>query len=239
MLRERDDEDRPPLAHEAIRPARKGNPRELVFAGRWRELMQSKHDALNRILSDYPAPIEQREASVAASFITWLGTNIGQAMLECAELRTAEKRHGAWTPSYAASDAHLGAWVAENRRKHGIDCGGRTLEAILADPATAQHAQPSAADYEVAEHVAFWLGQHDGQQFLSACQSEVQALARIDTYAGFWRCGCAHAQRAMEMRGSLVGWAAAGPVAAAALEALREAYGEAALSGECTSSAAG
>ena len=87
MYTEHDDSERLKLRHEAIRPARKGFPREHVFAGRWRELMDARRDSLDRILCDYLAPVRQREASVAASVVTWLGTNIGQALLEDAKRR--------------------------------------------------------------------------------------------------------------------------------------------------------
>jgi len=226
MYADHDDSDLPELLHEAIRPARKGFPREHVFAGRWRELMQTSRGALARILLDYSAPVGQREASVAASVITWLGTNIGQALLDDATRRQSMHQVAGWTPSYAASDAHLSAWAAENRRKRGISHGWRALEAILTTDMEKGPAEPSVGDYEVAEHIMFWLGQHGGQRFVQQCQAEVHALERIETYASFCRSGHQGLKRAQELRKGLAEQAATGPVAQAALQALYATHGE-------------
>lgn len=207
------------LQHTPIREPRKGFPREHVFAGRWQRLMQAKCCALRSVLQDYLGPIGQREASVAASVVTWLGTNIGQALLDDAKSRLSRSPDP--SPSgYHASDSHLAAWAAENRRKRGYG-GVRLLEILLAERSELDTvARPTADDYEVAEHVMFWLGQYDGQRFLEQCQAEVAALDQIKSLAGFVRIGKPDAPLAQEIMASRDRLAAAGPVAAAALEDL-------------------
>lgn len=214
------------LRHEPIRPPRPSFLREQVFAGRWRDLMLSRRGAIHQVLRDYLAPIGQREASVAASVITWLGTNMGQALLEDAERRQTTDRPSGWSPSYACSDAYLSAWCAENRRKHGINNGVRTLEAILSVDISRGICAATAADYEVAENVFFWLGQPDGQRFLSLGQTEASALARIESYSSFCRTGNQAIAIAQSMRGSLRTWAETGKVAKAAVAAVEAAYPE-------------
>lgn len=226
MYRERDEEQQGlDLRHEAVRPARKGFLREHVFAGRWRELMASKPRLLNRVLSDYLAGVGQREATVAASLITWLGTNMGQALIEEAARRVRVAGAGADVPPYAVSDAYLCAWTSENRRKLGVDNGWRTLEALLTEDAAEKRVQPSAADYEVAEHVVFWLGQFEGQRFVQLCQAEVSALAKIESYAGFCRTGHQDLDFVQQKRAELPALASAGEVAAGALRDLEATYG--------------
>lgn len=226
MYRDQDDEQPGlDLRHEAVRSARKGFLREHVFAGRWRDLMTSKPRLLNRVLSDYLAGVGQREATVVASVITWLGTNMGQALIEAATRRVRMAGDGADLPPYAVSDAYLCAWTSENRRKLGVNNGWRTLEALLTEDAAQKRAQPSAADYEVAEHVVFWLGQPEGQRFVQLCQAEVRALAKIGSYAGFCRTGHQDLAFVQEMRAELPGLAAAGEVAASALRDLEATYG--------------
>lgn len=208
------------LKHLPIREPRKGFPREHVFAGRWQRLMQAKCCALRSVLHDYLGPIGQREASVAASVITWLGTNIGQALLDDAKRRLSRSPDP--SPSgYHASDSHLAAWAAENRRKRGFGGGVRLLEILLIERSERDTvARPTADDYEVAEHVMFWLGQYDGQRFLEQCQNEAHALEEIRSLAAFVRIDKPDAPVAQKIMASRDRLAAAGPVAAAALKEL-------------------
>ncbi|MCZ8254480.1 MAG: hypothetical protein O9327_02210 [Polaromonas sp.] len=202
------------LKHESIRAPRQSNPRELVYATRWLKLMSTSPRAARMLFLDYLAPVGQREASVVASVVTWFGTNIGQAFLEDAERRKT------WVPTRQGcsdtllrSEAYLAAWATENRRQLGINQGWRTLEAILT-PEDAQRAKPSADDYEVVEHLMFWLGQLEGQQFIAECQAEVRALAEIQSLAAFERVGLTQSPRVRSLQAKIPAWVAAGEIAA-------------------------
>lgn len=203
-----------PLVHAPVRPPREGFPRERVYAGRWQKLMQARSGVFARILGDYRGRIGQREAAVAASVVTWLGTNIGQAMLEDAQLRCKSSHRQGWPSGLAASDAHLCAWVHENKRKAGINSGIRTLEAILWSASQEAWAPVSAEDYEVAEHVMFWLGQHDGTSFVAACQTECKALEQLHSLGSFMRSGLMDLAPAQELLKNVPQYQATGEVAA-------------------------
>jgi hypothetical protein len=94
----------------------------------------------------------------------------------------------------------------------------RTLEVILTEDLSAAPARPSAADYEVAEHVIFWLGQIDGQRFLQQCQAEVKALGRIESYRAFSRIGRQDNAMTDEIRSEFASLASTGKVAAAEID---------------------
>jgi hypothetical protein len=213
------------LSHTPVRPPRRTFLREQVYASRWAKLIAAHPRVLMSILTDYVAPVGQREATVAASFVTWLGTNIGQALLETAAKRTPLSPLADWSKELAASDAFLSAWAHENRRQLGINGGKRTLEAILQDDTASQQQRPSADDYEVVEHLVIWLGCTRGQRFLAGCRAEAEAVASIESYASFCRCGVTDTRAARQKAATLKACAAAGDMAERAFADLEAQYG--------------
>ena len=83
-------------------------------------------------------------------------------------------------------DGYRAAWAQENCRQRGINSGVRLLEDLLA-PADhfgvhgsrgyclLQFPQLSSDDYEVAEHLAVWLGT-DGRDFVEDCQRRIEEV---------------------------------------------------------------
>jgi hypothetical protein len=115
-------------------------------------------------------PLTQSHASLAASFIIWLGTNCGNCFLDQA------KKLVAANPHMRKSQMFLAQWAIENRRTSGINHSGRMIEHLM-DTAengmfgrSAPFPVPTAAECEVVEHVAFWLGSDEGQMFLKQCE---------------------------------------------------------------------
>lgn len=96
-----------PLIHRGIRTPRANHIGEAVFAEKWKLLMahEVEHgpwDDLNRtkpmlevVLRDYPFKITQRAATVAATWIGWLGCNNGFSILgECSTSHTQSTGRG-------------------------------------------------------------------------------------------------------------------------------------------------
>lgn len=165
-----------------MRPPRQGLIGENVFASEWAKLMADTeninnppNEALSGVLGSYGYRLNQRSATVAASLVCWLGTNIGRCFLDNAAVM------GKTTP--LRGDAYLMAWAVENIRRSSTNHGRRALEACLISDATPTVVPKlSAADYEVAEHVVMWLGDEDGQRFLKACETEIKRQNQAESF---------------------------------------------------------
>jgi hypothetical protein len=180
------------LKHEPMHPPRQGHIAENVFAERWKLFMAtppmrkgdlwgpmpSKILALD-ILSHLPARVTQRHATIAASIVTWLGTNCGLGTMETARQNIARYH-------MHASTAYLCAWATCNQRLVFVNHGHRTLEHLLA-PADhfgrdifsggitlLKRPELTAEDYEVAEHFWVWLSENQAQRFIRACEQEAK-----------------------------------------------------------------
>jgi hypothetical protein len=176
------------IQHIPIRHPRAGHFAEFVFACRWFLLMNREdslgESPLHQILSSYASRVGQREASVAASLICWLGTNIGQSVLE--EGRRLE------VDFEQPGDGYLAAWSVHNRRCFNKLNGWRALEHMvqsLQDQKEGLMPSCSADDLEVAEHVMFWLGSKQGQRFLAQVGAEVERCRKLEALASFHRRG--------------------------------------------------
>jgi hypothetical protein len=173
------------LDHRAINPPSASLVGEKVFAQRWQDLMalhkKHGHDPekpmIEEVLRRMLCEVRQRHATVAATFIQWLGTNGGRAFIDEGErlgkLMTC-RAHG-----------YLGAWAVENYRCPGINSGIRAIEYILApadyycEGILKQIPEVSADDYEVVEHVIWWLAE-DGREFLQGCLKEIERQTEIE-----------------------------------------------------------
>ena len=177
------------LIHRPIRRPRTTFTGECMFAASWMRLMASPlvesdrysggfANKLESILTLYPHEITQRTASIAASFISWLGTNNGMCFLLSA--RKMGETLGNMEHGYVA------AWAIENRRSQGINCGVRTIEAVLAEEDRGEDLfgyRPnipilSAAEVEVVDILVGWIGCEEGRAFVSNCEAEIEQLKK-------------------------------------------------------------
>lgn len=155
---------------EPAQPPRKGLIGEMVMYAAWVQHTKDNDDGqsppnstLASILGPYPYPLTQRTATVAASLICWLGTNIGKCFLNEANKLAASVR--------STEDAYRMSWAQQNQRRSGTNGGWRTLELILAE--NGQVILATAEEVEAAEQVASWLGSTAGQDFLTQCEAEI------------------------------------------------------------------
>lgn len=173
-----------PLQHEPIHPPREDVVGEMVFTRRWRELMarsprygssDSEEPMLESVLRYLGEP-DQRDATVAASFVGWLGSPIGGGVIDHA------RRLPPGSPGFSPGP-HAVSWLHENRRMPHVNCGYRSIELILSPvdvprgrlglPAYAPEIRPR--DLEVVEAVAAWLDTEEGGTFLGECLAEIGA----------------------------------------------------------------
>lgn len=168
------------LVHEPINPVRACTPGEGVMMNEWLTLMhdESTADDWDWELPAHPlevilrCPIDQRAATVASSFIRWLGTNNGRGYLS--RSNALKGVHGC--------QAFLVAWVLENQRQY--DGHFRMITLLLTKGENfaplgglapgGQLADVSDRDNEVIESLASWLGTEQGLEYLQRCDVEIK-----------------------------------------------------------------
>lgn len=116
------------LFHEPVRPVRPGTVGEGIYLDLWREFVTGEPEAAAAIFHDLPSKqLDQRGASVAASFMTYMGCNGGADFTYSAK-QTADKRFFT-----SAERAFLAMWATHNTRCAGTNSGLRAVEFILAE----------------------------------------------------------------------------------------------------------
>lgn len=180
MERDMDDESRseklwntPAFENKGVNPPRQGMVGEQVFAEFWEKLMGDTqtdmlppNGQLSGVLGPYPFDLDQRCATVAASLVTWFGTNCGMAFLHKAKVE-AEK-------CLNKGDSYLRTWAVENARKSQSGSGARVLEHCLKPAGERDIPELSGRDYEVAEHLISWLADDEGKDFVDRCEAEIE-----------------------------------------------------------------
>lgn len=161
---------------------------ETVYAEEWWKLMQeldregirAPNGKLASILSNHPTPLTQRQATICATVMCWLGTNCGQEVILGAR-RLMEKSH------VRSSSAFLMSWAIQNHRIYGLNDSYTVLEHLLAPPdlygqdftgigsrALIHRPELTIDDYEVVEHLMCWLGTAEG--FILRCEHRIKEL---------------------------------------------------------------
>lgn len=145
----------PTLVHEPLLSPQPDATRSMAFLVAWQELMSRPvpgHEdgqgwcLLHTILSDLPNGVTQSHASVAATFVTWLGTHAGLEFLESARILSIE-----------LGDSQLGyslAWSNLSRQRQDV----YQLPAVF------------ISDCEVIHLIVEWLGSSDGVSFTRGCR---------------------------------------------------------------------
>ena len=112
------------IDHTPLRAPREGTPGECIYLQLWQEFAAANAKEFEHVFWDMPDAIDQRVATVAASFMVFMGCNGGadftyQAKRLCANF------------SYSR-DAFLAAFALQNQRRTGVDGGLRLVEYMLA-----------------------------------------------------------------------------------------------------------
>lgn len=177
------------LKHEPLTPCRPDIFGEGIYVEQWRlflEKMPSNGDGYKNEMFEsifWLAGVNQRVASVAASFFCWLGTNCGQSFLAAAKRDYNEAR---WPET---AHVYLKRWAVENMRHGATNNAGRTIGAMLGKYVRTGHALSSYhdeseityRDTEVCEIVAEFLGSSAGQKLIRDAEAEiVETRKQID-----------------------------------------------------------
>lgn len=174
------------LDHVATLPPRASVVGEGVFLSAWQKLMadsavgydEGPHPCLlHDILAHLQEPVEQRHATVAATFIKWLGTNGGRDLID----RSERLKSSGMAPVHA----YCSAWAILNRRDPCISHGIRTIEGILGPIELVTQItnyreiykwlpKLTVSDYETVEAVVTWLASEEGVDFVGRCHEAIQ-----------------------------------------------------------------
>jgi hypothetical protein len=173
------------ITHEPINMPRKLHIGEQVFYAEWKRLMTRSLDVfddsvifLEHILHHLSLTVNQRHATVCASFIKWLGTNCGRSFLHDAN------RFSKSDFFTSKEKAFLACWALENHRHRSFNRGGRVTEHLLRNYENGfsnEFPEPSADDYEVIDHLVYWLGSNDGIEFVSECVKKIDDINSIES----------------------------------------------------------
>lgn len=125
MSRYDEDFDPPRVKHIPIAPPRAGTPGEGIYLRQWQAYMAEKPKEFAYILRGTHRP-RQRAASVAASFMVFMGCNGGSGFTHMAEDFASRGFF------IGRESAFLAAWAIYNKRERGMNTGLRVSEFMLA-----------------------------------------------------------------------------------------------------------
>jgi hypothetical protein len=128
------------IKHIPFQPPRESVPMEGIYLQLWRDFAESRPDEWKAIFSDCPFNPRQRAASVAASFMTYMGCNGGLCFTRRAEELIGEFKFP--EPAYIAS------WAIENARNKAVNSGLRTIEYMLAREHPIKHKWPNGVNWK-------------------------------------------------------------------------------------------
>ena len=165
---------------------------EQVYAEQWKALASRVIPADDR--GDWPGirddgqailaghnrnlHIGQYEASLGASFFTWLGTSVGRCFVNLGNelsLTIPRGRGGC-----GAESGFIAAWALHNTRHHSRNHGWRDADFLAFDSSNwndARYCVPpklSEKHMEVLENAARWLGTEAGREFVLRCEILVE-----------------------------------------------------------------
>lgn len=174
----------PKLLHVPLKPPRASVPREGMLLALWQQFAEQRPEEYAYVFRGRTnGPIRQRAASVAASFMVYMGCNGGRSFTHAAE-RLAKS--GAFT---CTEDAYLSAWVVENKRSSGVNSGLRTIEYMLArEHPIAKGVVPlwrvdwplvpdvTMEDADIVEAMVAWWASTTARWMRDAVDSQVTAL---------------------------------------------------------------
>jgi hypothetical protein len=172
-----------PLDHIPIAKPRSGTPGESIYLRLWQEYLAAHPGKLERILNATLRPTTQRDASICASFMVFMGCNGGRSIhLKAEQLM----QHG-----MREHDAFMAAWALDNQRTVGINHGLRTIEYMLAAEHPIQEGNLgsrgidwtkvptiSMDDIDTVECMAAWWASFDGAQMRAIAEPMIAAESR-------------------------------------------------------------
>ena len=168
--------------HTPFRPARK-DLAEICFLSQWQALNAEAPSLLPGVLGRSRCDV--RSARIAASFITWVGSNAGASFIEMAKSRIEDFTY--------AEPAYLATWALVNRRQAHVNSGVRAIEVIMSSDnlfegvnhhyyaqKRASNLSISLADIDVIESMVSWLSTPHADAFVGSCMAEYQSMRALE-----------------------------------------------------------
>lgn len=171
------------LVHEPVQQPRPGTPGERIYLELWREYLAVRPERLNEILRDVQGPTTQRDATVCASFMVFMGCNGGRGLHQNAEEFTRQ--------GLTRRQAFRLAWAQANARSRGVDSGLRCIEYMLAakhpirtDPGYVGRVdwtlvpEVTMRDIDVVECMVDWWSTREGEEMRHIAEAIIDAANR-------------------------------------------------------------
>ncbi|WP_321820841.1 MULTISPECIES: hypothetical protein [unclassified Burkholderia] len=173
------------LDHLPVRAPRSTTPGEGILLSLWQEYAVKHPNDFEYIFLDMNEPIDQRIASVAASFMVFMGCNGGASFTHQAQEMW---KTGAF--SYPR-EAYLAAFALNNQRRRGVNGGLRTIEFMLAptypfeDPAHGGHQvmwqvvpEITQKDMDAVDCMVGWWASPPAKAIRHVAEPEIEAANR-------------------------------------------------------------
>lgn len=171
------------LEHKPIHPPHPCTPGEVIYLKLWQDYLQADPSRLDGILWEVCGETTQRDASVCASFMVYMGCQGG------AELSARAERLNT-SMNYSREDAYMAAWSVINARMRGTNHGLRTIEYMLAEGHPIKDAplggggadvnwskvpDLSMRDIDVVECMVRWWATHDAHRMREIAEPLIKA----------------------------------------------------------------
>jgi hypothetical protein len=170
------------IKHIPLCPPRPGTPGESIYLDLWREWAEANPREW-RAIFETRGPVRQRAASVAASFMVFMGCNAGRDFTREAEKMADRDR---WRER-----SFLCAWAAENRRNSGVNSGLRTVEYMLASQHPIDYGHPigprldwrrvpvvTMEDMDIVESMVVWWASSTASTIRAIAEPMIQAAEK-------------------------------------------------------------
>lgn len=117
---------------EPIRDPRHGTPGEVIYLQLWKNYIEQDRGRLHEIVRHTHTQVDQRHASVCASFMVWMGTNCGHDFTHQTECVAKALEQTRGSHGFAGREhAFLMTWGTMNARNIGSNSNVRLVEAML------------------------------------------------------------------------------------------------------------
>lgn len=159
--------------HAPIAPARECAPGEGIYLELWQDYVAARPQEAALIFNcEDIEEVPQRKASIAASFMTYMGCSCGRAFTDQAE-RFAE------IMGLGRECAFLAAWTLKNQRRLGINSNVRTIERMLAEPHPVFRVPAiTMSDIDFVEEMVRWWATHAARVMRHIAEPLIEAEIR-------------------------------------------------------------
>ncbi|MBU0917846.1 MAG: hypothetical protein KKD97_15985 [Gammaproteobacteria bacterium] len=172
------------LEHLPVKPPRPGTPGEGIYLDLWRDYLAANPRRLDSILRDTMSEPTQRDATVCASFMVFMGCNGGRDLAGNAQRLLSSSR-------MRSHEAFMAAWANLNERRRGVDHGLRAIEYILAPEHPIRHPSVGGCavdwqkvpeitmqDIDVIECMVVWWSTADAAEMRSIAEPMIEAATK-------------------------------------------------------------